>query len=94
MYPYQRTPMGNPYIYIYKPYIVGIYGLQSPKIPRLNTINTVRVHVRERGPTPFLVPWSLSCTYTGLTWVTTLRMGQWLDRAPIALLHLDVCCDP
>ena len=30
MYPYQRTPMGNPYI----SHIVGIYGLQSPKIPR------------------------------------------------------------
>ena len=27
MYPYQRTPMGNPYI-------VGIYGLWSPRIPK------------------------------------------------------------
>ena len=27
MYPYQRTPMGNPYI-------LGIYGLLSPRIPR------------------------------------------------------------
>ena len=26
MYPYQRTPMGNPYINLYKAYIVGIYG--------------------------------------------------------------------
>ena len=29
MYPYQRTLMGN-----LKTYIVGIYGLYSPRIPR------------------------------------------------------------
>ena len=27
MYPYQRTPMGNPYISPIYPYIVGAYGL-------------------------------------------------------------------
>ncbi len=35
MYPYQRTPMGNPYISptsIY-PYTVGVYGILSPRIP-------------------------------------------------------------
>ena len=26
MYPYQRTPMGNPYISPIYPYIVGVYG--------------------------------------------------------------------
>ena len=26
MYPYQRTPMGNPYISPIYPYIVGMYG--------------------------------------------------------------------
>ena len=34
MYPYQRTPMGNPYISPIYPYIVGVYGLLSPTIPR------------------------------------------------------------
>ena len=33
MYPYQRTPMGNPYISPIYPYIVGVYGLLSPRIP-------------------------------------------------------------
>ena len=33
MYPYQRTPMGNPYIRPIYPYIVGVYGLLSPRIP-------------------------------------------------------------
>ena len=35
MYPYQRTPMGNPYISPIYPYIVGVYGLLSPRIPAL-----------------------------------------------------------
>ena len=36
MYPYQRNyPSGKS---LYKHYIVGIYGLESPRIPRLNTI--------------------------------------------------------
>ena len=34
MYPYQRTPMGNPYISPIHPYIVGVYGLLSPRIPK------------------------------------------------------------
>ena len=34
MYPYQRTPMGNPYISPIYPYILGVYGLLSPRIPR------------------------------------------------------------
>ena len=33
MYPYQRNPMGNPYISPICPYIVGVYGLLSPRIP-------------------------------------------------------------
>ena len=33
MYPYQRTPVGNPYISPIYPYIVGVYGLLSPRIP-------------------------------------------------------------
>ena len=33
MYPYQRTPMGNPYRSPIYPYIVGVYGLLSPRIP-------------------------------------------------------------
>ena len=33
MYPYQRTPMGNPYISTIYPYIVGVYGLFSPRMP-------------------------------------------------------------
>ena len=33
MYPYQRTPMGNPYTSPIYPYIVGVYGLLSPRIP-------------------------------------------------------------
>ncbi len=33
MYPYQRTPMGNPYISPIYPYIVGVYGILSPRIP-------------------------------------------------------------
>ena len=33
MYPYQRTPMGNPYISPIYPYIVGVYGLLPPRIP-------------------------------------------------------------
>ena len=33
MYPYQRTPMGNPYISPIYPYVVGVYGLLSPRIP-------------------------------------------------------------
>ena len=34
MYPYQRTPMGNPYISPIYPYIVCVYGLLlSPRIP-------------------------------------------------------------
>ena len=33
MYPYQRTPMGNPYISPIYPYIVGVYGLLSARIP-------------------------------------------------------------
>ena len=33
MYPYQRTPMRNPYISPIYPYIVGVYGLLSPRIP-------------------------------------------------------------
>ena len=33
MYPYQRTPMGNPYISPIYPYIVGVYELLSPRIP-------------------------------------------------------------
>ena len=32
MYPYQRTPMGNPYISPIYPYIVGVYGF-FPKNP-------------------------------------------------------------
>ena len=32
MYPYQRAPMGNPYISPIYPYIVGVYGLLSPRI--------------------------------------------------------------
>ena len=31
--PYQRTPMGNPYISPIYHYIVGVYGLLSPRIP-------------------------------------------------------------
>ena len=34
MYPYQRTPMGNPYISPIYPYIAGVYGLLSPRIPK------------------------------------------------------------
>ena len=37
-YPYGKS--------LCKPYIVGIYRLYSPRIPRLNTINTMVVHVR------------------------------------------------
>ena len=38
MYPYQRTPMGNPYISPIYPYIVGVYGLLSldPKTLRIS----------------------------------------------------------
>ena len=32
MYPYQRTPMRNPNISPIYPYIVGVYGLLSPRI--------------------------------------------------------------
>ena len=35
MYPYQRTPMGNPYISPIYPYIGGVYGLLSPRIPNI-----------------------------------------------------------
>ena len=53
MYPYQRTPMGNPYI---SPIACGyLWVLSSPRIPSENTINTMVVHVRERGA-PVLVP--------------------------------------
>ncbi len=38
MYPYQRTPMGNPYISPIYPYIVGVYGLLSPRIPKKNAL--------------------------------------------------------
>ena len=38
------TPMGNPYISQKKTWVY--MGKLSPKILRLNTINTVRVHVR------------------------------------------------
>ena len=34
-YPYQRTPMGNPYISPIYPYIVGVYRLLSPRIPNV-----------------------------------------------------------
>ena len=33
MYPYQRSRMGNPYTSPIYPYIVGVYGLLSPRIP-------------------------------------------------------------
>ena len=33
MYPCQRNIMGNPYISPIYPYIVGVYGLLSPRIP-------------------------------------------------------------
>ena len=49
MYPYQRTPMGNPYI---RPIWWVFMGKLSPRIPRLNTINTMVVHVRERYTLP------------------------------------------
>ena len=38
LYPYQLTPYGKS---LYKSYIVGIYGLQSPRIPRCTPINTM-----------------------------------------------------
>ena len=58
MYPYQRTPMGNLYISPIYPYIVGVYGLWSPRIPIFSPYKYHGVHVRERA-TPVLVPWQL-----------------------------------
>ena len=58
MYPYQRTPSSKYGKSLYKPYITRVFmGKLSPRIPRLNTINPMVVHVRERG-TPVLIPWS------------------------------------
>ena len=43
MYPYQRTPMGNPYI---SPITRGYLWVTYPQESLENTINNVRVHVR------------------------------------------------
>ena len=54
MYPYQRTPMGNPYISPIYPYIVGVYGLLSPRIP---IFSPYKYHGYTVRGTPVLVPW-------------------------------------
>ena len=54
MYPYQRTPMGNPYISPIYPYIVGVYGLLSPRIPIFSPYK-YHGYTYVRG-TPVLVP--------------------------------------
>ena len=42
LYPYQRTPKGTPYIsHISRGYF---WVISSPRIPRLNTINTMATH--------------------------------------------------
>ena len=46
MYPYQRTPMGNPYI---SPITRGYLWVSYPQESLENTINTMVVHARERG---------------------------------------------
>ena len=53
MYPYQRTPMGNPNISPIYPYIVGVYGLLSPKNPYISPISTMGTLL---GVHP-IVPW-------------------------------------
>ena len=51
MYPYQRTPLGNPYI---SPIYWEFMGFFIPKNPqREHQLNTMGfVHVREWGPHP------------------------------------------
>ncbi len=46
MYPYQRTPMGNPYISPIYPYIVVVYGLLSPRITIFSPYKYHGAHVR------------------------------------------------
>ena len=40
MYPYQRTPMGNPYI---SPFFMGIYGWKNPQESLQNIINAMGI---------------------------------------------------
>ena len=56
MYPYQRTPMGNPYISPIYPYNTWVFmGYYPQESLYFRPISTMVVHVRERG-TPLLVP--------------------------------------
>ena len=69
MYPYQRTPMGNPYI---SPISRGyLWVFSSPRIPREQPINTMVVHVRERG-TPVLIPWNMDPNISSTTYVSKI----------------------
>ena len=70
MYPYQRTPMGNPYI---RPIARGyLWVISSPRIPNENTINTMGTRPRTLGVHP-----SLSLDSSDLTpLIHTLKVLQ------------------
>ncbi len=58
MYPYQRTPIGNlTEISKYKPYITWVFMGHNPQESQVeHQLNTMVVHIRERGPHPSKSP--------------------------------------
>ena len=53
MYPYQRTPMGIPFIFLYKPYITWVFVGYNPQESLEKTINAMGTLL---GVHP-IVPW-------------------------------------